>query len=304
MLGKKYDADKLPKSHYGYYITEKLDGNRCLSKYDFERQCWTFWSRSGKEMRVNFDMGNLPTCHTFDGEIVSYRQLSKDRGQAAFNELSGVVNSKYGNKSDLVYMIFDIPSLGEESYRYRRSVMDLFSAELDQYVSTTIEKRNVYILPVIACYESKQALEENIMEHLADIVSVGGEGLMINIGDRPYERKRTDALLKVKEVYTMDMLVTELFEGTGKHKGKVGALMCEAYLKATGKVYKCRVGSGLSNEQRMHWANYPEDIQGKIVEVAYFSASQDKTARSGNVYALRFPRLKRVRNDKNTTSIY
>lgn len=303
MLAKKYDADKLPKSHHGYYVTEKLDGNRCLAKYDFDGQQWTFWSRSGKEMRVNFNMCNLPTCHIYDGEVLSDRQLSEDRGQAAFNELSGAINSKYGNKSDLVYMIFDIPSLGEQEYDHRRAALDLFSAELAQYVATSIERKNVYILPTLAHYMSKQALEEELAEKLHEVTSADGEGLMINVGDRPYEHKRTDALLKVKEVYTMDMRVTELNEGTGKHAGKVGALQCYCKDKATGKVYMCNVGSGLSDYQRMHWANNPDEIIGKIVEVAYFSVSQDAAMRGSSIYALRFPRLKRVRDDKRTTSV-
>ena len=101
----------------------------------------------------------------------------------------------------------------------------------------------------------------------------------------------------------MDMKVTELFEGTGKHEGRVGALNCICRGN-DGKLYECRVGTGLSDEQREQWADNPDAIIGKIVEVAYFSISQDTKARGSKSYSLRFPRLKRVRDDKEDTSEY
>lgn len=294
MLAKKFDPDKFPYSNKDYFITEKLDGNRCIAKYNYDKDAWEFWSRSGKLMRVNFDMGRLSTAHIYDGEVLSRRQLSSDRGQAAFNELSGAINSKNGNKNDLVYMIFDICSMPEDNYWHRRRALNFFG--------TTLESANVQILPVLAEYSSGDDVIRNIPELLASITSKGGEGLMINLGNRYYEQRRTDALLKVKDVYTMDMRVTELYEGTGKHEGKVGALQCCAK-DSQGRKFVCKVGSGLSDYQRMHWANNPDEIVGKIVEVAYFSTSQDAQMRGSSIYALRFPRLKRVRTDKKETSV-
>lgn len=293
MLGKKLEWGKLPNSKKDYFITEKLDGNRCISKYDFETQQWTFWSRSGKRLRVDFDLSGLPTSHKFDGEIVSARQLSSERGQAAFNELSGAVNSKYGDKTQLKYRLFDVLSMPEDNYWHRRRALDFFGANL--------RSDNAQVLPIIATYSNREDLEKNLPEHLNAVVSSGGEGLMINLGDRLYEHKRTDALLKVKETYTMDMQVIDLFEGTGKHAGTIGALLCKSK-DAQGNTYECRVGTGLSDQQRLRFADNPDEILGKIVEVAYFSTSQDASMRGSRLFALRFPRLKGVRKDKNSTS--
>lgn len=294
MLAKKFDPDKLPRSEKDYFITEKLDGNRCISKFNYELGKWQFWSRSGKLLRVNFDMGRMPTPHIFDGEILSRKQMSTRRGQAAFNELSGAINSKYGNKNELVYVIFDIMSMPEDNYWHRRRALDFFS--------TTLDSKNVQVLPVLEEFSDAQSLLDNIQKLLWSITSQGGEGLMINLGDRLYEHKRTDALLKVKEVYTMDMRVIELYEGEGKHAGKVGSLLCRCRDNA-GKVFECRVGSGLDDYQRQHWAAYPEQIKGKIVEVAYFSTSQDALARGSSIFSLRFPRFIKVRDDKQETSV-
>ena len=293
MLAKKYDSSKIPPSKEGYYITEKLDGNRCIAQWVEEQGRWVFTSRSGKELRVQFDMREMPKEHIYDGEILSRKQLNNP-GQANFNTLSGAVNSKYGDKNGLLYVIFDLIITGT-SYAVRRDKLEKIETALG-------DSADVRILPVLQYCSDVKSLEHAILYHLDSVTSVGGEGLMVNIGSRNYEPKRTDALLKVKLLQTMDMKVTELFEGTGKHEGRVGALNC--ICKSEGKVYECRVGTGLSDDQREFWANNPEEILDKIVEVAYFSVSQDKQARGTNSYSLRFPRLKRVRNDKKETSEY
>ena len=138
---------------------------------------------------------------------------------------------------------------------------------------------------------------------LAAVTDIGGEGIMINLGDRTYQHKRTDGLLKMKKVQTMDMLVINTEYGSGKYEGQVGALLCQITTD-DGKVISCNVGTGLSDEQRLDWAIHPENIVGKIVEIGYFSLSQSSDARGSRFYSLRFPRLKGVRNDKSETSVY
>lgn len=299
MLGKKYDSAKIPPSKDGYYITEKLDGNRCIAQWVEEQERWVFTSRSGKEMRVQFNMQGMPKEYIYDGEILSRAQRGNP-GQANFNALSGAVNSKYGNKSDLLYSIFDIILPGV-AYASRRSKLEKIRTTLLHPTGCCCAQvPDVWILPILQYCSDVRSLEHAIPLLLEKIVGMGGEGLMINIGSRNYEQKRTDAILKVKAVQTMDMEVVGLVEGTGKHEGLVGSLICvcEGY----GKTYECKVGSGLSDEQRARWAENPDEIMFKIVEVAYFSTSQDQANRGSTHYSLRFPRFKRVREDKKETS--
>jgi ATP-dependent DNA ligase len=302
MLAKKYNPDKLPgKPHEQkfeeYFLTEKLDGNRCISLFNFLTREWEFWSRSGKRMKASFDMTGscMPKDYIYDGEVLSRDQIDNP-SQENFNSLSGSINSKYGDKSGLVYMIFDIMNTNM-CYSQRRAILD--SIQCPPYS----EEINVAILPVLAkCNISN--LNETVKDKLKQIEDRGGEGVMINLGSRRYEHKRTDSLLKVKSAHTMDMRVLEILDGTGKNEGIVGSLRCEAYDDETGTLYTCLVGSGLSDYEREYWANHPEFIVGKIVEVAYFSASQSKNTRGTPEYSLRFPRFKRIREDKNGTSIY
>ena len=241
-------------------------------------------------------MGALPVTYIFDGEILSKDQL-KNPSQENFNKLSGLVNSSELNKTQLIYMIFDL--MIELPYLERSLILRGFCAEKLQNSNSS----NVRILPILdSCVPEE--LNEHVDYYLDLITSHGGEGVMINLGSAIYQHKRTNVLLKVKNVYTMDMVVKDVIPGTGKNEGLVGSLECMCSSPYGDEEYYCKVGSGLNDQQRMEWAIHPEKIIGKIVEVAYFSLSQDKVSRGGTLYSLRFPRLKRVREDKNETSVY
>lgn len=71
-----------------------------------------------------------------------------------------------------------------------------------------------------------------------------------------------------------------------------------------GRKVSCNIGNGLSDEQRLNRAMKPEEIVGKIIEVAYFSLSQNCNTNGTKTYSLRFPRLKSIRKDKVDTSAY
>lgn len=297
MLAKKYEG-KLNRSKSGYYITEKLDGNRCIAYHDGET--WKFISRNGKAMYVNFDMSGMSPMYIYDGEVLSKSQVEMSNAiangitgkqyTANFNSTSGMINKHSGVK-DLVYNIFDV--MLDEPYWYRRTLLDDFEPE----------SSDVRILPLLD-HKDEKSLFGDIEKLLEYVVSVGGEGLMINVGDAPYWHKRTNDILKVKKVNTMDMIVVGINEGKFKYEDAVGSLMCEAVDKETNRRYSCEVGTGLSDEQRFRWFVRPSEIVGKIIEVAYFDVSQNKDIAGSNYYSLRFPRFKKIRLDKSETSVH
>ena len=303
MLAKKLEND-VKFSKNGYFVTEKLDGNRCIASYDGEK--WNFTSRNGKAMHVDIDMSLMDKSYIYDGEIMTPAQTinSELRGREIlfgakqtdwqkedFNTTSGLINRHTLNKV-LTFNVFDI--LIDAPYIERRRELDKLSPE-----DTGLDVR---ILPTLGHFATKEDLFANIPILLDKITSTGGEGLMINLADSPYLQKRTDQLLKVKKVYTMDMRVFDWSYGTGKYYDVLGNIYCQANFD--GKVVTCSVGTGISDEQRELWALHPDKIVGKIVEVSYFSLSQDKAKKGTNEYSLRFPRLKRVRDDKEETSQY
>lgn len=304
MLAKKFESHTLLND---VVVTEKLDGNRCIAHYNGEK--WCFTSRSGKPLLVFFDMTGMNTDYIYDGEIMSTVQtvLSIQRhdivwnnlptnvlkydlskSQLLFNETSGLINQK-GQKSGLVYNIFDI--ICNKPYYERRRILQ---EEID-----TTSAADVRILPVL--YVGR---EISRVDSLLDIiVQTGGEGLMLNRERGLYQHKRTDELLKYKQVQFMDMRVLGVAPGSGKYEGLVGALVCDIDT-ADGKHIYCSVGSGLSDVQREEWAYDDSPIVGKIVQVGYHELTQDRDMVGTKHYSLRFPRLIKVRGDKNETSEY
>lgn len=305
MLAKKYEGT-IKYDTNGYFITEKLDGNRCIASYEGDE--WVFRSRNGKLMHVNFDMGDLPKEFVYDGEVMSRTQTNASiklqvnllHGACGFkvyndefSTTSGMINRHQGNK-DLVYNIFDI-MLDVYPYHKRREELDNIAKE----IGSTCDVR---IVPVLA-KSTYDDLNDVTSYYLSNICNMGGEGLMINLGCGMYHHKRTDQLLKLKQVQSIDMVVTGIQEGSGKYEYMVGNINCLCNTD-DGKVIEVSVGSGLSDEQRADWMLHPEKIIGKIVEIQYFSMSQDGKRKGTDKYSLRFPRLKTVRTDKSTTSQY
>lgn len=303
MLAKKYEPMGI--LHQDMAITEKLDGNRCIASWDGEK--WNFTSRSGKPMKVNFDMTGMPKEFIYDGEVMSIEQtwnsivrakyifdsdideleMSTEDAQLMFNQTSGLINRK-GTKVGLVYNVFDI--ISDLKYIDRRDRLD--------WVNKEKETIDVRIVPLL--YIGTNVV--NIDRLLDRMVKMGGEGIMLNVYNRGYEHKRSDALLKYKQVKTMDMRVTGIAYGTGKYEGMIGALKC--YIRTDdGKEVTCEVGTGLSDVQREEWARTHE-IVGKIVKVGFHELTQNREYIGTNMYSLRFPRLIEVRRDKNTTSEY
>lgn len=304
MLAKKYEG-KIKYDPRGYILTEKLDGNRCIASYESDR--WIFRSRNGKIMHVNFDMGDLPKEFVYDGEVMSRQQtnasirLTSNLNCGAafkvynneFSETSGLINRHTLDK-DLVYNIFDV-MLDDIPYIDRR-------LELNRMAESYDLSSDIRIVPALAT-SNITTLDSVASDFLYRVCNMGGEGIMINLASASYNHKRTDQLLKFKQVQSMDMKVMYIEEGRGKYEGVVGALIC-ACERDDGTIVEASVGSGLTCEQRGEWMHFPEKIVGKIVEVQYFSLSQDSKNKGSELYSLRFPRLKSVRTDKNKSSEY
>lgn len=301
MLAKKYEGGLLTSE---YVVTEKLDGNRCIAAYNKTSQHWEFYSRSGKFLKVDFDMAGFDTDYIYDGEVMSDVQtkLSMSRyqhiitntdfehdtkdAQLLFNQTSGLINRGGANKKGLVYNIFDIVS--SAPYYERRNAL----AEACDFIYP-----DVNILPALYVGNDRKIVNDL----LGKITQMGGEGIMLNNVHRGYEHKRSDALLKYKQVQFMDMRVENVYLGTGKYEGQIGGLSCEI-MTEDGRHIECDVGTGLSDMQRLQWAIDPQKIIGKIVQIGYHELTQAEYNIGTNHYSLRFPRLIKVRNDKNDTS--
>ena len=124
--------------------------------------------------------------------------------------------------------------------------------------------------------------------------NLGWEGLMLNIGDAPYLTKRTPYLLKIKEFLDADVVVKDIFEGTGNLEGKLGGVIIDY------KGNDVKVGSGFTLEDRVHHWQCPEDIKDKVVQINYFEETHNQ---NNDDISLRFPTFVCVRRDKDKSEV-
>lgn len=269
-----------------FAITTKIDGGRIIALK--ENGQVSFFTRAGQKYEGLVDLEDemsrlMPDNICLDGEItllVRGNLSSKD----AYKETMKIVRTKDKEKHGIKMLVFDAMSVSDfktqtssMTYIQRRQMLDCMSAfDTARYFE---------LLPIL--YRGSDTGE--ITRILEEEVSNGEEGIMINICDAPYEFKRTNGLLKVKKMQTMDLEIIGFEEGEGRLASKLGAVLVRY---KNGNVVK--VGSGFSDDLRVAiWANQ-SDYLGKIVEISYF---EETTNASGGT-SLRFPIFKDVRYDK------
>ena len=223
-----------------------------------------------------------------DGEIVisNLNGVEKDK---TFQETSKIIR-KDGEKTGVTFNVFDLVKSDEflqgeskKTYQERRVDMD-----------RTFNKENYDNLKLVeALYtgEDPEKINDILQEQLAN----GEEGIMINL-DTPYKTKRHAGLLKVKEFYTDDLLVTGVYEGEkgSKYEGMLGGV----YVDYKGN--KVKFGSGFSDKEREVFFNDTDLIIGKVIEVQYFEETENQKDDGVN---LRFPTYKKIRNDKDIEDV-
>jgi len=130
----------------------------------------------------------------------------------------------------------------------------------------------------------------DVMQRFADdAVAQGFEGIMIKNLEAPYECRRSSFWLKWKPVIEVSLAVVDVEEGTGRNKGRLGALICEG--EDSGKQIRVNVGSGFSDANRTEYWDARSSLIGQIVEVRADTVTQNQDG----THSLRFPRFVRFR---------
>lgn len=233
--------------------------------------------------KVSILGSDLTRGFVLDGEVVGN----------SFQELMRQARRKENVAAeDSVFHIFDILPISDFSRGH-------WNAQLSKRVrllgamSPAIEKMpNVELLPYIQVdlddHEGRSVFER----YAKDMVTAGFEGIMIKDLDAPYICKRSTSWMKWKPTITVDLEVIGLEEGTGRNKGRLGALVCNGI--DDGKEITVNVGSGFSDEERSQLWEDRNFVVGRTVEILcdVITQNQDGT------YSLRFPRFVRFRDDK------
>jgi DNA ligase 1 len=216
LLANPWDNDQ---DLTGWWMSEKLDGVRAY--WDGK----AFISRLGNRYHAPdwFTVG-LPDT-PLDGELWG--------GRKKFQRTISVVRrqDKSDHWKEISFVVFDVPShAGPFEER-----MDLVRSHLD---------RNK---PAHAKYLDQHPCKgvDHLREELKRVESLGGEGLMLRRPGSRYEVGRSSSLLKVKSFFDAEALVIEHLPGTGRHLGRLGALLVELP-----DGVRFSVGTGFSDKER------------------------------------------------------
>jgi DNA ligase-1 len=208
------------QSPAGYLVSEKFDGVRAL--WDGRR----LRLRGGGEVKApSWFLAGLPQ-QALDGELWL--------GRGRFDDISALVRREQPVDADwreVRYLVFELPGAGG-SFAERAVALHALVAQAGRPGLQAVDQVR---LP------GPQALAQR----LAEVVALGGEGLVLHRADAPYVTGRSDVLLKLKPVQDADAVVMAHEPGQGKYAGMVGALVVR---DADGRVF--RIGSGLSDAQR------------------------------------------------------
>ena len=288
-----HDSANHEKKLVGEKMLEvKLDGVRVVTIVYPDGKVDMF-SRNGKEF-TNF--GHIqeelsavvkksppPYPLVLDGEVMSEN----------FQDLMKQVHRKESvNAKDAVLNLFDFLPLED----FKKGVWDKSQTVRTQMLKAWYEqhKTNLNVVTVLD-HEIVNLDTPEGQKTYTDVnkraVQGGYEGIMIKDVNAPYECKRSHAWLKLKPFIEVSLEVKDVEEGTGRNKGKLGALVCEGI--DDGRNIKVNVGSGLSDGDRDTFWLHRSRLPGNIVEVRADAITKNQD--SDETYSLRFPRFMRFR---------
>ncbi len=317
-------ADKAPTlkeaiEEYGKPAIEvKYDGMR-LQIHKNGDEVWLYTRRMEDVTKMFPDIVEMVKKHVkaktcvIEGENIGID--SKSGKPIPFQRLSQRIHRKYDihrmakeipvqvNMFDILYlegeMLFDKP------FRERRILLE----------NTVKEQRGRFQLAEELVTDNLEEAEKFYQKAL----DMGQEGVMVKNMDAIYQpgKRVAGGWLKVKPIMeTLDLVITGAVWGTGKRAGWFGSFLLSC-IDSEGNLKECgMMGTGIkekkTNDDDVTFKDIIEMIKGDIIsekdntvsirpkvvlEVAYEEIQKSTNYDSG--YALRFPRLVRIRSDRS-----
>ena len=220
-INKIESDDELIEQLDTFFASEKLDGIRAI---------WTgrdLVTRQGNPINAPlWFIESLPMDTWLEGELWIARQQ--------FQQLSSIVRDKDPNDKQwkqVKFMVFDSPSLQSP-----------FAGRL-QAIETSINAINKPYIQMLPQLEVNRY--EELDRLLDNIISQGGEGVMLHRKDNLYHSGKSHALIKIKPYQDAEAIVVGYEPGKGKYSGQMGAIWV-----ITPNNKKFKIGTGFSDRNR------------------------------------------------------
>jgi DNA ligase-1 len=251
----------------------------------------------------------------FDGEIVAMR----DGGVLPFRVLQArlarkSVDAELLRDVPLTYVVFDLIAIGEELL-----IDEPLSLRRERLAGAIAPRAGLEVAPFAAVAEPRA---EFVNRRFEAARGRGNEGVMLKRFDAPYlPGRRGKWWLKLKrELSTLDVAVVAVEWGNGKRANVLSDYTFavrggDGSLQAIGKAYSGLTDAEIAaltpwfiehrlplSRQRANARAHEIPVEPKIViEVAFDVIQQSGLHESG--FALRFPRIVRIRDDKPVEEI-
>jgi len=241
------------------------------------------YSRAGKVFELG-DVFNdtakrlMSEGEVWDGELLFYEgnkaMPRKQSNGLANKSLKGTITEEEASKA--VFVVWDIVDTSS-SIPY-----DKRFSELEKRFTQPEKKFRLCLTKIVESDEEAQ-------NFFNEMIMQGEEGAILKNFDFVWEPKRVKGVGKMKAEEEADLIVVDWEEGTGKNKGKLGALVCET----SDSKLRVNVGIGFSDSEREVFTK--EYVQGQIVTVIYNQIIDNK---ADGVKSLFLPRFVEFRIDK------
>jgi len=272
-LAQKFDINRL-KGLKKIAVEPKLDGIRCFTVV--QNGSAVMLARSGKPIN-NFNDTILPELikmgdGCYDGELMGKDFISLMR-QAYRKEDT--------DTSDTYLALFDFLPLNEWLSKNAKMTCGNRFKELAERINCLNTDSVVRLVD-----RKIISTDYNEIKKTHDIFTAAGfEGAMIKFIDSAYKFGRGFEVMKLKVFHDVDLVISGLLEGTGKHEGKLGSF------QVVHNGVEVQVGSGLTDDLREEiWLN-KSSFLGRTIEVRYQEETPDGS--------LRFPTFVCFRNDRD-----
>lgn len=302
MLATPNESVKEPIDPARVIIEDKLDGVR-VQAHVVDGKVRLF-ARGQDEVTSQFpevvlQLSKLQRTVVLDGEVIAVRS---DGGARPFQALQARLNRATPSAavlsatpvSFIAYdCLFDGEVLLHAPWSERRARLEALGVVINPY----------------ARIDATQPLDAQLDVAFSQARSRGNEGLMLKRDDAPYDAgRRGSAWRKVKRAFaTLDVVITRAERGHGKRAGVLSdytfAVWKGAELLEIGKAYSGLTDVEIDAMTKRLEALTTEKLGGYhvvkpeiVIEVAFDGLQPSSRHSSG--FALRFPRIARLRDDK------
>jgi|APSaa5957512576_1039674.scaffolds.fasta_scaffold02665_4 ATP-dependent DNA ligase len=287
MLASSFNEKNLARIDFerGILAQTKMDGGRLEVIVDGgDITCYT---RNGRVIDITSQFSDLPFGrYVIDGELLAYEDniiLDRKTGNGIMNSCIAFTASDK-DKLKMKMVAWDIVPLDDFwKGKYNKGAEE----RLDDLKGMVEECVNVSTIDNIIIYTHEQAQELYKIK-----VAEGEEGIILKNRDSIWENRRSRDCVKMKEVLDIDLKITGLNEGSGRHKGRLGSIS----VTDASDTLRVDVGTGLSDAQRTLFWDRRDELIGSIIEVQYNAIINSKGKKAPSLF---LPVFVELRKDKS-----